>query len=88
MIDTTSLTASEARDDLYNLIRKASKGLRTYEIKLRGEPPVLLISKEEIEGWLETLDVMASPEEVGAIEDGRKTKARISHKKMKKLLGL
>jgi prevent-host-death family protein len=88
MINTSTITASEARDDLYNIIRKASRGLRSFEIKLRGVEPVVLISKEELEGWLETLDIMASPEEVEAIAEGRKSKATISHEKMKKLLGI
>lgn len=88
MIDTSTITASEARQNLYSLIRRASKGLRTFEIKLRGVEPVVLISKGELEGWLETLDIMASPEEVKAIEEGRRSKKTISHKEMKKLLGL
>lgn len=88
MIDTSTITASEARDNLYNIIRKASKGLRSYEIKLRGAGPVVLISKDQIEGWLETLDIMSSPEEVEAIAKGRKSKKTISNKEMKKLLGI
>ena len=92
MLNTSTITASEARDDLYNIIRKASKGLRSFEIKLRGVAPVVLISKEELEGWIETLDIMANPEEVKAIEEGRKEETEpkkfVSHKEMKKLLGL
>lgn len=81
---TITLTASEAREDLYNLIRRASMGLTSYEIKLRGEEPVILIAKDELEGWMETLDIMASPDEAGAIEEGRKEKGGIS---LEKLLG-
>lgn len=88
MINTSTITASEARDDLYNIIRKTSRGLRSFEIKLRGASPVILISKEELEGWLETLDIMASPEEVDAIAEGRKSKKTISHEEMKKLLDI
>lgn len=78
MIDTSSITASEAREDLYNIIRKASLGLKAFEIKLRGASPVVLISKEELEGWLETLDIMASPEEARAIEEGKRDKTAVS----------
>ena len=78
MINTSTITASEARDDLYNIIRKASRGLRAFEIKLRGASPVVLISKEELEGWLETLDIMASPEEVEALDEARNEKTTIS----------
>ena len=88
MLNSSTITASEARDDLYNLIRTASKGLRSFEIKLRGVSPVLLVSKEELEGWMETIDIMNSPKEVEAIAEGRKTNKTISHKEMKKLLGI
>lgn len=73
----TTFTASEARENLYDLVRAAGKGLRTYEITLRGANPVILMSKEEREGWLETLDVMSNPEEVRAIRIGRKQKRSI-----------
>ena len=86
MIDTSTVTASEARQNLYSLIRRASKGLRAFEIKLRGVEPVVLISKEELEGWLETLDIMASPDEVRAIEEGRRDKTGIPLEKLLKEL--
>jgi PHD/YefM family antitoxin component YafN of YafNO toxin-antitoxin module len=88
MIQTSTLTASEAREDFYNIVKKASKGLRAYEIKLRGVSPVILIAKEELEGWLETLDIMSSPEESAAIIEGKKEKNTITHDEMKKLLGI
>lgn len=88
MLNISTLTASEARQDLYNLIRKASKGPRAFEIKLRGVDSVILISKEELEGWLETLDIMSSPEEMKAIEEGKKSKKFISWESIKKELNL
>lgn len=80
----TTFTASEARDNLYDLVRAAGKGLRTYEITLRGAKPVVLMSKEELEGWLETLDVMSNPEEVKAIRIARKQKKNIPLEKLLK----
>ena len=88
MINISTLTASEARQDLYNLIRKASKGPRAYEIKLRGVDSVILISKEELEGWLETLDILSNPEEMKAIEEGKKCKKLIPFEEITKDLGL
>lgn len=88
MLNISTLTASEARQDLYNLIRKASKGPRAFEIKLRGVDSVVLISKEELEGWLETLDIMSSHEEVKAIEEGKKSKKFISWESIKKEFNL
>jgi antitoxin YefM len=84
----TTLTASEAREDLYTLIRTASNGLRSYEINLRGADPVVLISKSEIESWLETLDVLSSPQEMEAINESKKDKKVFSHADVFKKLGL
>ena len=85
---TNTYTASEARKKLYSLIRSAAKGLKAYEIKLRGSDPVVLINKEELESWQETLDILSNPEEVKAIEKGRKEKKTISHNKLLKEIGL
>lgn len=84
----TPLTASEARENLYTLIRTVSGGLRSYEINLRGANPVVLISKSEIESWLETLDILSSPEEVKTINAGKKEKGLISHSNILKRLNL
>ena len=88
MNQITTLTASEAREDLYTLIKTVSNGLRSYEINLRGANPVVLISKSEIESWFETLDVLSSPEEVETIKAGRKEKRLISHNDILKRLDL
>jgi prevent-host-death family protein len=91
MNTTATYTASEARRNLYSLIKKASKGLGSYEINLRGSDPVILMSKEELEGWIETMDIMSNPEEVKAIRQARKEVAKgqtISHKQLLKELSL
>ncbi len=88
MLNSSTLTASEARDQLYTLIKLASKGLRSYEIKLRGADPVILISKDELDSWIETADIMSNPEEVSAIRSSRKEKTGISHEELIKSLGI
>lgn len=88
MKQLTTLTASEAREDLYTLIKTVSNGLRSYEINLRGANPVVLISKSEIESWLETLDILSSPEEMKAINESKKDKRVFSHADVFKKLGL
>ncbi len=88
MNQVTPLTASKAREDLYTLIKTVSGGLRSYEIKLRGADPVMLISKSELESWLETLDILSSPIEVKAIKTAKKEKKLISHTDVLKKLGL
>ena len=87
-LNTTTYTASKARQNLYQLIRLASKGLRAYEINLRGADPVLLLNKAELESWLETLDILNSPEEIKTIRTAKKQKKTISHQQMLKQIGL
>ena len=88
MSSLTTYTASEARKKLYSLIKKAGDGSQTIEIKLRGSDPVVLMSKEEFEGWIETLDIMSSPEEVKAIREAKADKRTISHTKLLHLIGI
>lgn len=72
MIQTSTLTASEARSNLYKLIRTASKGLRAFEIRLRGAEPVILLSKQELEDWIETASILSDPNASKAIDEGLK----------------
>ena len=86
MDNLISYTASEARENLYRLIASAAKGLNSYEIKLRGKPSVVLISKDEVESWLETLDILSNPSEIKAIRAAKKQKGLISHRDLLKKL--
>lgn len=82
-------TVSEARKNLYDLVKSAARGLKSYEITLRGsEESVVLINKAELEAWQETLDILSSPEEVKAVRIGKKQKRTLSHKEMLKAIGL
>ena len=87
VLNTTAYTASEARKNFYSLIKSASEGLKAFEINLRGSDPVILMSKDELESWQETLDILSNPEEVRAIEKARKEKKLISYEKVLKELG-
>ncbi len=88
LTSSQTLTASEARTKLYSLIKSAGTGLASFEITLKGADPVILISKSELDSWLETLDILSNREEVDAIRKSGKEKKNISHKKMLALVGL
>jgi len=88
MLNISTITASEARQNLNNLIRKVSKGPRAFEIKLRGVDSVVLINKKQLEGLLETLDVLSSPEEVKIIKEAKRSRKFISLDSIKKELNL
>lgn len=85
---TITLTASEARENLYQIIKKASMGMQAFEIKLRGSEPVVLMSRSEIESWEETLDIMSSPEEVKDLREAMKETKVYGEAEMKKMLGI
>lgn len=86
--DLTTFTASEAREKLYSLIKDAGKGLKTFEITLRGEEPVLLVNKAELEAWQETFDILSSKKEMTSLKRALREKKLISHQEMLKKIGL
>lgn len=89
MNTTATLTVSEARENLYDLVRAASRGLKTYEITIRGEDDsVVLINRSELEAWQETLDILSSRGEITAVRQARKEKKTISHQNLLKEFGL
>ena len=79
-------TASDARQNFFELLRSAGTGTVAHEITMRGGASVVMVSKEDLEGWMETLDILSNPKEVDEIRTARKSKARISHKDLLKQL--
>lgn len=65
-------TASEARDNLYSIIKSAATGLSQPTIKLRGSDPVVIVNQEEYEGWMETLEILSIPGALESIREGEK----------------
>ena len=55
-----AVPATEARRDFFELVRRALKGREPVRIQHR-EGAVLLISEEEYEGLLETLELLSRP---------------------------
>lgn len=53
----TSLTVSEAKSHLPELIRKADRGYQAFIITKNGLPKAVLMSYDELEGLLETIDI-------------------------------
>ena len=53
----TSLTISEAKTHLPELVRKADKGYEAFLITKNGLPKAVLMSYDELEGLLETIDI-------------------------------
>ncbi len=64
------LSATEARKQLFQLIKTIDKPDSEVIITIDGKPKVVLVSYEYYEGLLETLDIMSDPEAVKGIEEG------------------
>jgi antitoxin YefM len=71
-MSTTVLPVTLARRTLLDLIEKVDHTLTRYVITKKGEPKALLMSYEEFEGWLETLDILTDAEWVKALDQAKR----------------
>lgn len=55
------MTATDARKKFYTVIEKAKKPGMAITITHEGLPKVVVMSFEEYEGWMETMEIMADP---------------------------
>jgi prevent-host-death family protein len=85
---TNVYNASDARQNLYTIIKTVANGLEPIEINLRNTNPVIMMSKADYDGWIETLDIMMSPQELKTIRTGRKNKKIYTSDQMKKILSI
>ena len=69
-----SITATAAREDLFNIIKHSVKSHQPCRISSRAGEAVL-ISKDDFESLIETLELLSTP---GLLEDVRKAKADIA----------
>ena len=83
----STLPANLARSNFYQMLDEVSDKLRQFTITLRGRTKAVMISSEEYEGWLETLDIMSDKKLMASIKRGMKSKKRYTQAEMDKLLG-
>lgn len=67
-----SIKASDAKKRLLELIRDADESFERYCITRNGEPKAVLMSVDDYEGWLETLEILSGREAVAEIRKARK----------------
>lgn len=58
MNSQTTLSITDARKDLFRIVDRAVKTSKYYTLTEKGRPKVVLMSADEFESWVETLDVM------------------------------
>jgi antitoxin YefM len=71
-MSTETLPITAARKELLELVDKVDHTLARYIITKNGVPKALLMSFEEFEGWLETLDILDDPEWLRALNQAKK----------------
>ena len=67
-----SITTTEAKKRLLELIRDSDESFERYLITRNGEPKAVLMSVDDYEGWIETLELMNSDEAIKDIKKARK----------------
>ena len=64
------LSATEARKQLFQLIKALEQPDSEVVITVDGQPKIVMISYEDYDGLLETLNILSDPEAVKGIEEG------------------
>ena len=67
-----SIKATEAKKHLLEMIRDADERFERYCITRNGDPKAVLMSIDDYEGWLETLEIMSDKDAVKEIKKARK----------------
>ena len=67
----------EARDRFSDLVDKADRLSERFVVTRNGLPKAVVMSAEEFDSWVETLEFMSNPKAVKALEQGlREAKAK------------
>lgn len=86
---SSTISASQARNNFYTVLEEVSKKSKRFVITLRGTAQAVVISPEEVEGWEETMEIMANKKLVKDIarglEDFKKGKVITQEQLLKKL---
>ncbi|MBI3332078.1 type II toxin-antitoxin system Phd/YefM family antitoxin [Candidatus Peregrinibacteria bacterium] len=88
---TKTVTASEARNNFFAILQEVKTPGVSVMITHEGHPAGVLMSAEEFEGLMETLDIMSDPEEAAEILDAlrhKDTEETVTLDELKKDLGL
>lgn len=68
----TTVSVTQARANLYDIIDKVSASGKSVGITNKGETKAILISPEELRSWEVTLEVMNDPELMEQLKESEK----------------
>lgn len=83
----TTLSITEARKSFLNIVREIARTYARYILTKNGKPIAALISIEELDGWLETLEISGDPEWTKALEEAREDVRRDKLFSFEKVVG-
>ncbi len=66
------ITATEARNNFFNFLVKVKKSPYPINITVKGIPKVVVMSKEEYDGWMATIETLSDTELVESIKESDK----------------
>ncbi|GAA4387738.1 type II toxin-antitoxin system Phd/YefM family antitoxin [Ornithinibacter aureus] len=66
----TTLSLADARANLSKLVESAVTTHERFDVTRNGDRVAVLLSAEDYDSLLETLDILSSPDEVAAIREG------------------
>jgi prevent-host-death family protein len=73
---TKTVTATQARKNFFAMLHAIETPGVSVVITHEGHPKGVLMSVDEFEGWLETMDIMSDPEEARAITNAMRHKKK------------
>ena len=67
-----TISLKEARNRFSKIVERVDRLSDRYVVTKNGEPNAVVMSAEEFESWVETLELMSNPKAVKALEQGLK----------------
>ena len=83
----TVIPANEARANFYQILDEVSDKLRQFTITLRGRQKAIIMSADEYEGWLATLDIISDRNLFKDLKKSLKSKKTYSWNQASKKIG-
>ena len=67
-----TISLKEARNRFSTIVDKVGRLSERYVVTKNGAPKAVVMSADEFESWMETLELLANPKAVKALEQGLK----------------
>ncbi len=82
-----TISLKEARNRFSKIVDKVDRLSDRYVVTKNGKPKAVVMSAEEFESWVETLELMSNPKAVKALERGLKEAKAGKFRSFKEALG-